>query len=146
MYGDFVGVDAAAVSSQNIHDYCVAWRQWCYSRRFFIRPGSKNILARMQPSKSGLPPDAIMSDELSFLNMAIHALVDMNDADADCFLAYYWDQSKNIKKVAADMKIHRDTFYERKSRFARRAYSLSLSLKRVHDESLTGVETEAVVD
>ncbi|WP_136420298.1 hypothetical protein [Herbaspirillum sp. ST 5-3] len=143
MNGDFVG---AALSGQEIHEYCVAWREWCFTRRFFIKPGSKNILSRMQPSKVRLPPDAIMSDELSFLNMAIHALVDMDDSDADCFLAYYWDQSKNIKKVAADMKIHRDTFYERKSRFARKAYSMSLSIKRVHEESIRDVAEAVLID
>ncbi len=104
------------------------------------------MLARMQPSRVRLPPDALMSSELSFLNMAIHALIDMGDGDAECFLAYYWEQSKNIKKVAADMGIHRDTFYERKNRFARKAYSMSLSLRRLHEGAFKSIRSAETVD
>lgn len=146
MYCDFVGVEAAALSSNDLHQQCEAWRQWCITRRYFLRPGAKNILARMQPSKVGQPPDAVLSDDLSFLNMAIHALTDMGDEDAECFLLYYFDRAKNIKKVAADMGIHRDTFYERKSRFARRAYSMSISLKRVHEQSILAEREVDAID
>lgn len=120
------------MTGHELHLHCEAWRQWCLTRGYFLAPGAKNLLARMQPAKVGQAPDAVMSDEMSFFNMAVHALVDMGDGDAACFIQFYWSRVRNIKKVAADMSIHRDTFYERKRRFAERAYSMSQSLKRAH--------------
>jgi len=120
------------MTGQELHAHCEAWREWCITRRYFLAPGTKNLLARMQPARVGPGPDAILSDEMSFFNMAVHALVDMNDADGACFIEYYWNRARNIKKVAAEMSISRVTFYERKRRFAERAYSMSQSLKRAH--------------
>lgn len=120
------------MNGDELHAHCEQWRQWCITRQYFIAPGAKNILARMQPAKVGQPPDAILSDDMSFFNMAVHALADMGSPDTECFVKYYWFRLKNIKKVAADMKISRDTFYERKKRFAERAMSMARSLKQAH--------------
>jgi hypothetical protein len=134
------------MTSQELNNLCEEWYNWCITRRYFIPPGAKNILARMQPSKIRQPPNAVMDNLLSFFNMAVHALADMGDPDIECFVQYYWYRSKNIKKVAKDMGIHRDTFYERRSRFARRAYSMCMSLKKAHDEFALKPETEAIQD
>jgi hypothetical protein len=122
------------MEGERLHQLCEDWRDWCITRKYFIAPGNKNILARMQPSKVRPPPDASLSDEMSFFNMAIHALADMPGSEPECFVKYYWHRCKNIKKVAAEMKIHRDTFYERKMRFARKAYSMALSFRRAYQE------------
>lgn len=124
------------MNDKELHAYCEDWFQWCMTRRYFVPPGSKNILARMQPTKIRPAPDAILSAELSYFNMGIHALADMGDADADCFVQYYFYRVRNIKKVADEMKIGRRTFYDRLNRFARKAHLLSISLKRAHQESL----------
>lgn len=131
---------------QELNEYCEAWHQWCVTRKFFIQPGSKNILARMQPSKVRQPPDAVLSDDLSYFNMAVHALTDMQDEDADCFILFYWFRIKNIKAAAADLGIGRQTFYDRKNRFARKAYSMSLSLKRAHLESIRDAQEVVLID
>lgn len=131
---------------QELNAHCEAWREWCITRKFFIPPGAKNILARMQPSKVSQPPNAIMSDDMSFFNMAVHALTDMQDPDADCFVKFYWWRVRHIKKVASEMGIGKQTFYDRKNRFARKAYSMSFSLKRAYLESLSGAKEEALVD
>lgn len=134
------------MNDQDLHVYCEAWREWCRTRSYFIAPGAKNILARMQPSKVGIPPNAIMSSDMSFFNMAIHALADMNDPNTDCFVKYYWERARSIKTVAHGMGIHRVTFYERKVRFARRALSMSFSLKAAYEESQKQPEEAEAVD
>lgn len=135
------------IENAALHAHCEAWVQWCLTRKFFLPPGAKNILARMQPSRVGQPPNAILSDDLSFFNMAVHALADMKDQDAECFVEYYWNRAKNIKAVAARMDIARRTFYERRDRFARKAMSMAASLKRVQQERTpTALEVEEIVD
>ncbi len=122
------------MNDQAVHAVVEAWVRWCLTRRFFIRPPSANLLARMQPAKIKQPPDARMSADLSWFNKAVYALVDMEDPDAEAFLYYYWERAGNIKKVAADMGVARSTFYVKVRRFARRAWSTSQSFKRAHDE------------
>jgi hypothetical protein len=109
-------------------------------------PKAKNILARMQPAKVGLPPDAELSADMQYFNMAVHALCDMDPEQSECFLLQFYCQAKNIKKIAYDMKIGRQTFYDRANRFARRAYSMSRSLKRMNDDVAQQAKDEPVVD
>jgi hypothetical protein len=121
-----------SMNDQELHAYCEAWRQWGMTRKFFIAPGAKSILGQMQPSKIGTVPDAPMSEDLSFFNMAIHTLADMREPGAKCFIDFYWHRVRNIKVEAAKMGITRKTFYERKMRFARAALSMSVSLRNMH--------------
>lgn len=134
------------MNDKELHAHCEAWYKWCMTRRYFIPPGAKNILARMQPVKVRQPPDAELSADLSYFNMGIHALADMGDIDADCFVQYYFYRVKNIKKVAGEMSIGRRTFYDRINRFARKAHLLSISLKRAHLESLECEKKEEILD
>ena len=134
------------MTGQELHALCEQWREWCRTRHFFIAPGAKNILARMQPHKVGQPPDACLSDDISWFNMAIHALADMDGEDPDCFVKYYWFRLKNIKKVAGDMGIGRQTFYDRRNRFAERAYSMGLSLKRAHAQMMAAPKDAVEID
>jgi hypothetical protein len=124
------------MNDQELHAYCEAWRQWCITRKYFIAPGTKNILGRMQPCNVGEPPNARLSEDLSYFNMAIHALVDMNERGAKCFVDFYFHRVKNIKSAAAEMGIGRNTFYDRKMRFARAALSMSVSLRNTYENSL----------
>lgn len=124
------------MNDQELHAYCEQWRQWCLTRKYFLEPSAQNLLARMQPSKSGPNIDNAMSASLSFFNMAIHALAEMNYADAECFVVFYCRRAKNIKVEAARLGIHRDTFYDRKKRFARKAFSMSLNFSYMHKRDL----------
>lgn len=134
------------MTGHELHLHCERWREWCITRQYFIAPGGKNVLARMQPHKIGNPPDAILSDDMSFFNMAVHALADMGDPGAECFVKFYWFRLNNIKSVAAKMGISRDTFYERKKRFAERAFSMANSLKRAHLQAVATPADAAIVD
>lgn len=123
------------MNDQELHAYCEAWREWCRTRKYCLAPGARNILARMQPAKVGQAPDAALSPDMQYFNMAVHALADIDEAEASCFVEYYFYRTKNIKVIAAKMGISRNAFYERRDRFTRKAYSMSLSLKRVHEDS-----------
>lgn len=90
----------------------------------------------MQPSKSGPEIDNATSASLSFFSMAVHALAEMNYAEAECFVVFYCRRAKNIKVEAVRLGIHRDTFYDRKKRFARKAYSMSLNFSCMHKSDL----------
>lgn len=134
------------MDDKELNAHCQSWVQWCWTRRYFIKPGGQNILARMQPAKVGCEPDAPMSDEMSYFNMAVHALADMAEHkdDAACFVSYYCERANNIKAVAAKMGIGRQTYYDRMNRFARKALSMMSSMKRVHIESMR--HSEEIVD
>ena len=120
------------MDDKELHAFCESWYGWCMTRRFFVLPGSKNILARMQPSKVLPPPNAELSAELNYFNQAVHAVADMGHAGTDCFAHFYCRRTKNVKAIAASMGISRQTFYERAKAFARAAYSLAKSLQRGH--------------
>lgn len=137
-YGDparSVRLKGEGMRGQELHNFCLRWADWCRTRRFYVPPGAasqKNVLARFQPSKASNPPDAELSSDIYWFNMALHALADMADPDLECFVRYYWNGDKDIKAVAHKMGIHRDTFYARKTRIAERGYGLALSLRRAH--------------
>lgn len=142
----FEGERRLSMNEQELNAYCEAWVRWCMTRKYFIKPGSQNTLARMQPSKVGREPDAQMSDSLSWFNMAVHALADMAEhkEDAECFIKFYCDRASNIKAVANELKIGTRTFYDRKARFARKALSMSFSLKNAFAASRDVDQSKAV--
>lgn len=134
------------MTDQQLHEYCLQWRKWCLTRKYFIAPGGGNFLARMQPSRVMPEKDAPMSAEMSHFHTALHALADMEPEDAKCFNAYYcYSEGKKtpVKTEAHKQGISRETFYQRKMRFARKALSLAQSLKRLSEEQ---EESPAVVD
>lgn len=136
------------MNDQQLDAYCKAWADWCKSRKFYIKPGAKNILARMQPSRSGQPPNARNDPDMQFFNMAVHTLADMGDYQEKlaCFNLHYLDQTEYVKVEAAKLNISRVTYYNRVKSFARHAYSMSLSIKRVHEslQELSGEDQEEV--
>lgn len=134
------------MNDQELHAYCEQWRQWCITRKYFLEPGAQNLLARMQPSKSGPDIDNFLSASISFFNMAIHALAEMSFSEAECFVIYYCRRAKNIKAEAAKLGIHRDTFYERKRRFARRAYAMAQSFQRMHEHDMSAERVTDTLD
>lgn len=123
------------MDDQRLHTYCQEWASWCVTRRFYLKPGAQNILARMQPSKSGREPNAKNNGDMQYFNMAIHALADMPEYAEGlvCFNLFYVDQAANVKREADKLGIARSTYYRRIMSFARKAYSMSLSIKRVHE-------------
>jgi hypothetical protein len=131
------------MNDKELHQYCQDWSWWCYTRKYYIAPGALNILARMQPRKIGNPPDARINPDMQFFNMAIHFLADMQEHKEAlvCFNLFYVEHAANIKREAGRLGISRPTYYNRAKAFARKAYSLSVSLKKVH-ESMAGQAQE----
>lgn len=133
------------MTDQQLHEYCTEWVSWCFTRRFYLKPGAQNILARMQPSRSGIAPNGRNNPDMQFFNMAIHALADMREhaEGLACFNLYYCDQAANIKREADRLGIARSTYYRRITSFARKAYDMSASIKRVHEmERALSAESE----
>lgn len=125
------------MNDHDLHAFVEAWLRWCATRRFFVKRSSTNLLAQMLPAKINEPPNARMSADLSWFNMAVHALVDMGDDDAPAFMRFYVERANNIKAVAAEMGVARSTFYVKVRRFARHAWTMAQSLKRA-DNQLRG--------
>lgn len=124
------------MNDQQLHAYCQEWATWCYTRRYYLKPGAQNILARMHPSKSGREPNARNSVTMQFFNMAVHALADMTDhqQNLECFNLMYLEEADYVKRQADKMGIARSTYYRRSLAFARKAYSMSLSIRRAHEQ------------
>lgn len=126
------------MNDKQLHEYCKEWATWCYTRRYYLKPGAQNILARMQPSRCGIEPNARNNPDMQFFNMAVHTLADMSEhaAGLTCFNLMYVEQAEYVKREADKLDIARSTYYRRATAFARQAYSLSISIKRVHEANL----------
>src|SRR5471030_3221245 len=132
-----------AMDDKLLNQYCLDWVHWCYTRRYYIAPGGKSALAAMQPSKTGLPPNARNNPDMQFFNMALHTLADMKqhyDAMV-CFNLYYVEQAGHIKREADRLGIARSTYYRRVLAYARAAYAMAKSLKAAH-EAMVGAAPE----
>lgn len=126
------------MSDDELDKFCWSWNRWCFTRRFFLAPGAKNLLARMQPARVGDAPDAVMSADMAYFHTAVHALADMEGTDPECFVSYYalvQQNSMPIKTIAAKLGVSTSTFYEKKAKFARRALMLAKSLKATEESA-----------
>ena len=119
------------MTDQELSAYCEEWMNWCYTRRFYVPMGSPSLLARMQPSKTGLPPNARNSADMQYFNMAIHAMADMPEYKEafSCFKICYMEQPDCLKRKIDELRISRGTYYNRTRAFVRKAYSMARSLK-----------------
>lgn len=124
------------MNDSELRVYCEEWATWCFTRRYYLKPGAQNMLARMHPSKAGREPNARNSASMAHFNMAVHALADMPEyaADLACFNLMYLEQADHVKRQADQLGITRATYYRRAAKFARKAYSMSISIRRVHAE------------
>lgn len=140
------------LSSAEIDAYCIAWAKWCRTRRYYIKSPPQNILARMQPSKSGEIPDARNYPDMQYFNMAIHALADMPkySASAKSFKLYYessnGDNSSLVKQMAHSLGVSRQTLHAHYVGFGRAAHSMSISLKAAHEAAKAIVTQDAAHD
>ena len=133
---------APSINDRMLNQYCLDWVHWCYTRRYYIAPGGGSQLGKMQPSRTGLPPNARNSADMQFFNMALHMLADMPEHREGmvCFNLYYVEQASNIKREAEKLGIARSTYYRRVLGFARRAYAMTASLKAVHTRYLEAAQ------
>lgn len=119
------------MNDKDLHNYCLRWAAWRYTRKFYLKPQAGNLLARMQPARSGKEPDAKLDAEMQFFNAAVSALKgdSAHAGDMTCFWSFYVDQDRNIKAVAHKMGIGRQTYYDRVGRAARLAYRMAVDIK-----------------
>jgi hypothetical protein len=110
--------------NQELHMFCTRWSEWHKSRRLFAPPVPQNILARMRgPSGGGDVPDAILSADLSYFNLAV--LAQRESQAKFIFYLFYVHRAKNIKAIAHEMGFSTSYFYRQLRTFraeAHRAY------------------------
>lgn len=122
-----------------LHELCLDWVRWCETRRFYMKPPTQGILARLQPSKVGKEPNARNHADMQYFNMAIHTLAEMADHKQtwEAFKFYYLGPRQVAKRTASDLGIGRQTYYDHVKRFAKAALSMSESLKRAHEANFS---------
>lgn len=123
------------MTDQEIDQMCMQWVAWCRSKGILAPRSKGNILGRFQPARMRPEPDAELSQDVSFLNMAIHAMAD-NDPDSidlRCFVGL-WCSDEPKKTLAHDLGISRAAVYYNARRFAREAIRTSKILRRVQTD------------
>jgi hypothetical protein len=125
------------MNDQDLHGYCLRWVAWRMSRRLYVKPATKNVLARLQPSKVGEVPDAALDPRMQFVEMAVAAMREMPEHQSDmaCFWLFYIERVRCIKQVAARMGIGRRTFYDRVRRAARMVTELAIAIEKAQENA-----------
>lgn len=123
--------------NQQLDTFCQDWAAWHRSRRLFAPPIPLNILARMRPQPVREAPDAILSADLSYFNLALLGQPESQGKQA--FYYHYLHQLRPIKWVAAEMGMTRTGFYKAMWAFRKEAYS---SYNRMMNGVLTSEETK----
>lgn len=136
------------LDDQQLHAHCLDWVRWCSTRKYYIRSAAQCILGRLQPSNAGEEPNIRIDPNMTYFNMAVHALADMpSEADGwACFRLMYIEKADHIKRKADKLGISRPTYYARARSFARKALSFAESLKRTQSLSHTPSREKAQVD
>lgn len=121
------------MTDQELDQFCMRLAEWRRSKGILSPRVKGNVLSRFQPSKVGKEPDAELSQELAFANMAVHALAenDPDGKDAQCFMAL-WYSDKPKKAIALDLGISRSAVYYNARRFAREVIHMGKVLRRIH--------------
>lgn len=129
-------------------DAASAWSNWDSTRKFYMPAPQVNILARYQPHKTKLPPNAANYPDMEFYNRAVNVLLDLAMCERDSerrkqalaeftsFILYYGKTRVGAKKAVSEFKricgyeIARQTYYDQINRFAGRVYNMSQTLKK----------------
>lgn len=96
--------------NQELNEFCLRWAAWHRSRRLFAPPIPQNILARMRPQPVREAPDAILSADLSYFNLAL--LSQPEGTGKMAFYLFYLHQVRPIKLAASEMGITTQGFYK----------------------------------
>lgn len=131
---------------QELDEKAERWVWWCRTRRYFAPHVQSNILARLQPRRGRLfEIDPVLDGDLSFFNMAVHALCETGDCEAECFLGVFWYQVR-IKELARQFECSRGTVYNRARRFIERANTLARVIRGIHECSKIVEQNSAFSD
>jgi hypothetical protein len=96
--------------NQQLDEFCSMWAQWHRSRRLFAPPIPQNILARMRPQPVREAPDAILSADLSYFNLAL--LSQPEGKGKMAFYLYYLHGVRPVKLIASEMGFTTQAFYK----------------------------------
>lgn len=120
------------MDDRDLHQFCLRWVAWRESRRLYVKPVAANVLARLQPSRVSVEPDAALEPVMPSFDLAVAALRQMPEHENAmvCFWLFYITRVTRIKVVASRLKIGRRTFYDRVTRGARLAYQFSQGIDR----------------
>jgi len=106
--------------NQALHLFCTEWATWHRSRRLFAPPIPQNILARMRPQPVRDVPDAPLSADLSYFNLAV--LAQKESRGKFVFFLFYLHGARNIKAISAEMGFSTSYFYRLLRSFRADAY------------------------
>jgi len=127
--------------NQHMDQFCNAWALWHRSRKLWVPPIPQNILARMRPQRVREAPDAILSADLSYFNLAVLGQPESNAKLA--FYLYYLHEVRPIKTAAAAMEISPQAFYKAFKKFRGEAYK---AYRRMMSAEETKTVDKTVVD
>jgi hypothetical protein len=118
-----------------VAEYCHEWVRWCQTRGMYMKKAGGSLLGRMQASKTGTEPNARNHPDMTYFNMAVHALADMPKwtVKARAFMAYYVGDGEVVKRTADQLGIGRRTYYDHVKSFADQAHRLAASIKKSHE-------------
>jgi hypothetical protein len=125
--------------NQTLDEFAQQWAAWHRSRRLFAPPIPQNILARMRPQPVREVPDAILSADLSYFNLALLGLPESKGKTA--FYLHYLHGARPIKMVAAEMGMTRNGFYKAMWSVRQEAFSAYRRMM-VGSNVLTALETK----
>jgi hypothetical protein len=106
---------AGLEKQQDLHSLCLAWADWCMSRRLYLKPSlPPSLLGRLTSKGSGRPntggPDAPNSAELAAFHIAF--LAQPEDAlDRQVFELHYYRRVRNVKAAAEAVGVSRQHWY-----------------------------------
>jgi len=95
------GKQIAQSEDKRIHEFCIKWSAWHRSRRLFAPPVPPTLLARLQPAPSGDVPDAELSADASYFNLALLGMQEGRPKQA--FYLYYLHRVRPLKVLADEL-------------------------------------------
>lgn len=98
------------LDNQFLDDWACRWAAWHRSRRLFAPPVPQNILARMRPQPVREAPDAILSADLSYFNLAL--LSQPEGKGKMAFYLYYLHDVRPVKLIASELGFTTQAFYK----------------------------------
>jgi len=121
--------------NQELHMFATSWASWHRSRRLFAPPIPQNILARMRPQPVREAPDAILSADLSYFNLALLAQPEGSGKDAMYY--FYLHQIRPVKLAADEMGITTQAFYKALKKARQETYARYRRMMRGETETVS---------
>lgn len=123
--------------NQEQNEMLLNWAAWHRSRRLFAPPIPQNILARMRPQPVREAPDAILSADLSYFNLALLAQPEGTGKRAMYY--FYLHELRPVKLVADEMGITTQGFYKALRKARSETYARYRRMMRGETETVSEI-------